>query len=194
MDFSAVDESGDVGIVDKVLGEKEVLLQGRRLGGGTVDLVEGSESAGGPDDEAAKVTTRSQLEEVESVNRGCLNTGNVAEGSDELLAVALGVVDNERTTSLAVAATTELTLAGAQLLGLLNLDDIWASTNSLQQLGGGLGLDKSGGLEDLGVDNERDLRNGGDAVATGEEKSGNSGSGDSRGSRETPVRVRSRLF
>ena len=106
-----------------------------------------------------------------------------------MLAIALGVVDNERTTSLSVSAASKLTLTGSQLSRLLNLDDIWTSANSLEKLNSKLGLDESSSLEDSGGDDKWYFGNGRDAVTTGKEEGGNGGSSDSRGSSEAPVNV-----
>jgi hypothetical protein len=54
-----------------------VSLLGRLLGVGAVDDVELLEGVLGPDDEAAKVTTRGKLEEVQALNAAELNTGDV---------------------------------------------------------------------------------------------------------------------
>ena len=61
------------------------------------DVVESLESILGPDDESAEVTTRSELEEVESVNAASINTGEISGSSlDEVVFVT---VDDERTLS-----------------------------------------------------------------------------------------------
>jgi hypothetical protein len=177
LDFGAVDQAGEVGLGDNVGGEEEVTLVGGGLGGGAVDLVEGLEGGRGPDDESAEVTTRGELEEVEGGDGGGLDTGDVAESGDELLAVGLGIVDDERATSLAVATATELALASSELLGLLDLLDIGTSTDSLQEAESGRGLGDSGTLEEGGVDNQGNLRDGADLVATGlEQGNGSRGS------------------
>lgn len=148
----------------------------RGLGGGAVDLVEGLEGSGGPDDESAKVTTRGELEEVEGGDGRGLDTGDVAETGDELLAVDLGVVDDKRATSLAVTATSELALTGTEGLGLLDLLDIGTGTDGLEEAEGGGGLGESTGLEESRVDDEGNLGDGHDLVTTGEEERGSSGS------------------
>lgn len=67
LDFAGVDQSVDVSVADDVGWEKEVLLECRGLGGGSVDIVESLESIGGPDDEATEMATRSELKKVEGV-------------------------------------------------------------------------------------------------------------------------------
>jgi hypothetical protein len=180
LDLRGVDETGEVGLRDDVGGEEEVALEGRGLGGGAVDAIEGLEGGRGPDDEAAEVTTGGKLEEVEGRDGAGLDTGDVAETNDELLAVNLGVVDDQGTTALAVAAATELALTGAELLGLLGLVNVSTSTDGAEERDGGGGLGHGGGLEELGVDDERDLRDGHDLVTAGEEERGSGGGGKSR--------------
>jgi hypothetical protein len=183
LDFRRVDEAGQVGVGNAVGGEEEVLLEGRGGGGGTVDLVEGLEGGGGPDEETTNVTTGGELEEVQGEDGGGLNTGDVAESLDEVLAVGLGVVDNQRTATLAEAAVTELTLTSTELLGLLDLDELVTGTDGLEEGDGGLGLGQST-TEGLGLNNEGNLGDLGDAVATGEQKSGDGRGSQSRGGSE----------
>lgn len=187
LDFRRVDETGQVSVGDNVLGQEVVLLESGGGGGGAVDLVEGLEGSRGPDDEAAKVTTRGELEEVEGVNGAGLNTGDVAESTDELLAVGLGVVDDKGTAALAEAAVTELTLTGAHLLGLLDLGEVGASTEGLEEGNGGLGLGQGSTLEGLGVNDEGNLGDVGDTVTAGEEQSGDGRSSESRGGSEASL-------
>lgn len=132
------------------------------------------------------MTTRGELEEVESLDGAGLNTGDVAEALDELLSVNLGVVDDQRATALAVAATTQLTLTSTELLGALDLLDVRAGTNGLQETesSGGLGIGRT--VESGGVDNQRNLGDGVDLVATGKEKRGDGRSSQGGSGSETP--------
>ena len=183
LNLGRVDELDNVGLGDRVLGKEEVLLEGRGLGGGTVDLVKGLESGRGPDDETAEVTTRGELEEVHGEDGAGLNTGDVAESGNELLAILAGVVDNEGTTALAVAAVSQLTLTGAELLGSLDLLEV--STNGLEEGDGSGGLGDGSVAEGGRVDDERNLRNGGDLVTTGHQESGGGRGSNGRGGSET---------
>jgi len=178
LDFRRVDEAGKVGLGDNVGGKEEALLA-------LVDGVELLDGSRGPDDETAEVTTRGELEEVEGIDGGGLNTGDVAEALDEVLAVGLGGVDDERTTALAVATAPHLTLTSTELLGLLNLLDVGASANSLEEGNGSSGLSSAG--ESGGVDNEGNLGDGSDLVAAGHQEGSDGGGSQSRGGSETPV-------
>jgi hypothetical protein len=186
LDFGAVDQTGKVGLRDHVGGEEEVLLELGGGGGGAVDGVEGLEGRRGPDDESAKVTTRGELEEVQGVDVASLTAGQVAETLDKILAISVGVVDDERSTTLAVAAATELALSGTELLGLLSLQNILTSTDGGQDLESSRSLGSSSTLEDSGVDDQGNLGNVGNLVTTGEEKRGDTGSSNGRGSSVSP--------
>jgi hypothetical protein len=187
LDFGAVDQTGKVGVGNNVGGDQEVLLELRGLGGGAVDVVEGLEGSRGPDDEAAEVTTRGELEEVQGVDVAGLDTGQVAETLDELLAIDGGVVDDKGTAALAVAAATELALTGAELLGALGLQDILGGTDGGQDLVGGSGLGGLGTLESGRVNDQGNLGNTRDGVTTGQQKGSDSRGGDSRGNSEASL-------
>lgn len=190
LDLGAVDQTGEVGVGNNVGGDQEVLLQLRGLGGGAVDVVEGLEGSRGPDDEAAEVTTRGELEQVQGVDVAGLDTGHVAEALDELLAVGGGVVDDQGTAALAVAAATELALTGAELLGVLGLEDIGGGTDGAQELESSGSLGSSSTLEDGGVDNQGDLGDLGDLVTTGQQKRSDSRGGDGRSDGVAPLSLR----
>jgi hypothetical protein len=181
LDFGGVDELAEIGLLHDGRREEEVLLQGRGLGGGAVDLVQSSESGRGPDDETAKVTTGSQLEKVEGIDGGSLNTGDVAESKDQLFAILIGVVDDKRSTALPVAATPHLTLTSTELAGVSDLLDVGTSSDLLEKgkSGGSLGDGTVG--EGSGGDDKRDFRDGGDLVSTGHQQS-SAGRGSKRGS------------
>ena len=98
--------------MDDIRGEEEVLLQRRWGSCGAIDLVERSESRGSPDDEAAKMTARCELEEIEGEDRGSFHAWNVAERTNKFLAIFMRVVDDQWPTSLTVTTTSELSLAG----------------------------------------------------------------------------------
>lgn len=139
------------------------------------------------------MTAGRELEEVEGEDGGGLDTGNVAEGADELLSILIRVVNDERSTALSVAAVSQLTLSGAELLGSLDLLDIGTSTDGLEE-GEGCGCLGNSGVGEGGRGNdEGNLGDGGDLVATGEEESGGGRGSNGRGGGETPV-VWVRLF
>ena len=188
LDFRAVDQASDVCVGDKVAGQKEILLQCRGLGCRSVDGVQSGESSRGPDDEAAQVSTRSQLKQVQREYRGSLHSGDVAEGTYQMFTIGLGVVHDQGAAALTMSATSHLTLTGSELARLLHLDDIRACTNRLEECSSSRGLDQRGGFEDFAGDDEGDFADGGDAVASGEEEGGDGRGCDRGGSCEAPVR------
>lgn len=194
LDLGGVDETGEISVGDDVLGQEVVLLQSSGGRGGAIDLVEGLEGGGGPDDEATEVTTRGELEEVEREDRGGLNTGDVAESTDKLLAIDVGVVDDQRATALAETTVPHLTLTGAHLAGLLNLDKLGSGTQSLEEGNGGLGLGERSTLEGLGVNDQRNLRDALDTVTTGEKEGGDGRSSQGGSGSETPNSCQYFLF
>lgn len=182
LDFRGVDETAQVWLDDNWGWEEEVLLEGRRLGGGTVDGIEGLECSRGPDDETTEVTTWGELEEVEGEDGAGLDTWDVAESSDELLAINGWVVDNQWSTALTVAAATELTLTSAELAGGLDLLDVLGGAYTLEEVDSSGSLGDGGVGEDLRVDNERNFWDLGDLVTTGKEESRDGGGSQGRGS------------
>ena len=184
--FGRVDELDNVGLGDRVGGEEVVLLEGRGLGGGAVDLVKSLERRRGPDDEATEMATGSELEEVQGVDGRGLDTGDVAESADKLLSILVGVVDDEGTATLLVATVSQLTLTGTELLRVLDLLDVLASTDGLEERKSGRRLGNGGVGESSRRDDERNLGDGGDLVATGKEKGGAGRCSDGGSSGETP--------
>jgi len=138
----------------------------------------------GPDDEAAKVSTRSELEEVESLYVGELDSREVAECLYD--AVVL-VVDDERATALAVATVAHFSLSGAEFAGVGDLDDIGVCIDALQECYSFLCLLE--GL-DVGGEDEGNLGDLLDAVTAGENERGEGRGSEGRdGSEATLVLV-----
>jgi hypothetical protein len=153
----------------------------RGLVEGAEDIVEEGEGTLGPDDESAEMSTGGELEEVEAANVDKLNTGEVAEGLDDTVIL---VVNNEGTTALTVAAVPELTLAGTELARVGDLDDVSVGLQGLEKSDGLLGLLE--GL-DIGGDDEWNLLDLLDAVATSEDEGRKSRSGESGDDGETAL-------
>lgn len=185
LDLGRVDDLGQIGLLHDGGRQEEVLLQLGSLGGGAVDLVQSRESGRGPDDEAAEVTAGGELEEVQGVDGGGLNAGDVAESKDKILAILLGVVNDQRTAALGVAATPHLTLTSTDLAGLLDALDVSTGTDGLEQ-GNGLGGLGDGRVGESGRgDDERDLGDGRDVVAAGHQEGSGRRSSQSGSSSET---------
>lgn len=85
-----------------------------------------------------------------------------------------------------MAAVSQLTLTGAELLGGLDLLNILTGTDGLQQSKSGRGLGDGSVGESSGCNDEGNLRDGGDLVAAGEEKGGAGRCSNGGSSGETP--------
>ena len=132
--FRRVDEAADVGVVDDVGGKQEVLLQRGWGSRRSVDFIQGRKSRRGPDDEASEVPPGCKLQEVEGENGRRLDTGNVPESTDELLAVFIRMVDNQWTPALAVTTTPKFSFPSTQFSRCTNFADVGPCTNSYQEL------------------------------------------------------------
>lgn len=173
LDLIGVNDAGDVGVEDLGGGEEVVLLVDGSLVEGAEDIIEEGEGTLGPDDETAEVSSGSELEEVEAADVDELNTGKVAEGLDDTVVL---VVDNEGATALAVATVPELALSSTDLAGVGDLDNIGVGLQGLEEGDSLLGLGES---LDLGSDNEGNLLDLLDAVATSENEGRQSRSSES---------------
>lgn len=140
LDFGRVDELADVGLLDERAREEEVLLQRRGLRRAAVDLVERRKRGRRPDDEAAEVAAGRELEQVEREDGARLDAGDVAAGLDDLAAVLLRAVDDERPAALLVSAPSQLTLAGPDLARLARLVDVGTGAERAEKSEGGRGL------------------------------------------------------
>lgn len=175
LNLIGVDDAGNIRVGHDTTGEGEARLLGGLAVDGAEDGVHALKSSLGPDDEAAHVSTRSELEQVEAVSVAELHTGKVAEGLDDT--VVLGV-DNEGTEALDVTAVAHLTLTTTELAGGLDLLDVIIGTDGLEGSDGLLGaLDGLGGV----VNNAGDLSDLRDAVTTSKDQRGKSRSSQSRG-------------
>jgi len=181
LDFVRVNDTGNIGVGDFGGGEEVVLLEESSLVKGTEDLIEESKGALSPDDEATDVATGSKLEEVESPDVGELNTGQVPESFDDAEVFA---VDDQGTAALTVPSVPELSLTGAELAGVGDLDDIGVSVDSLQEGDSLFGL--LVGL-DAGRDDKRNLGDLLDAVTAGKDEGWDSGGGKGRDDSEATL-------
>jgi hypothetical protein len=179
LDFVRVDQTSDIRVGHDVSRQDIVLLQGSRGFVGTVEFIQESKSRLSPDDETTQVSTRSQLEQVQTTDVDQFKTGQVAEGLDETVVF---VIDHKRTTALTVATVTELTLTSTELAGVGDLDNVRVGVEGLQEGNGFLGL---GQLFSRVVNNKRDFLNLFDTVTTGHDQRGKSRSSQSGSSSET---------
>lgn len=173
LDLVGVDDAVDVGVGDGGVGEGVAGLLLRRGGGGAEDVVELSDGAGSPDDEAADGAAGGELEEVEVLDVGELDTGEVAEGTGDTVVVG---EDDQGTLAASVGTATELRDTSADVAGVLGTDDIGVSTDSLKGSNSSLSL---ADRLDLVLNNKRDLTDVADSMAAGHHEGRHGGSGKS---------------
>jgi len=124
------------------------------------------------------VTSGSKLEEVQSVNVDALDSGNVSEGSPQLLSF-VGAVYEKRASSGGESSVSVLSVSATYRLGVLGLGDVGVGVDGLEEAHGVLCLDDI--LECLGVNNEGYLCNLLDSVTSGEDKGGDGRTGKGGG-------------
>ena len=171
-DFVGLEQASEVGVGHLGSRKMESFLDCGGLGVGAEDGVELAESTLGPDDQTSNVSTRSKLQQVETVNGKSGDTRDVAEG---LLDSSFGVVDNEGSLLLLMTAVAGLSFTGTDVLGVVDLLDVIPDSDGLEEGNGFLGLLES---FDLVADDEWDLVQLVDNVSTGLDESGNGRSGD----------------
>lgn len=176
LDLGGVDDAAQVGVGDGGTGDDETrLLLGE-------DVVESGEGRLGPDEEATNVTSGGELEEVETVDVGDLEAGNVAES---LANVLTSVGDEEGAATLDETSVAGLTVTGTESAGGLDALDVLVGVDGLEDLGGLLGLGDSS--EVGGGDDEGDLGDLADTVTTGLDKSGDGRRGKGGNDGETTL-------
>jgi len=181
LDLSAINQAGHVGVGDLGGGKDIVLLVDSDLVECAVNFIKEGKRTLCPDNEPTKVTTRSKLEKVESPDVHELNTGEVTECLDDTVVL---VVNNKGTTALTVPTVPELALAGTQLAGVGDLDDVDVCVERFEEGDSFFCL-----LEGLGSrgDDEGDFLDLLDAVATGKDEGGDCGRGESGDGGETAL-------
>ena len=121
------------------------------------------------------MSTGGELQKVEPLNVGNLNAGNVPEGLNGLR--AFGSVHDERAFSGNVAAVPHLPLPRADPAAVLRLLRVGKRSDLSEDLDGLLRfLDAFDGV----ADDERELRDGLDPVAAGQDERRDGGGGDGR--------------
>jgi hypothetical protein len=181
LDFRAVDEAGYIRVADLGSGEDVILLVEGDLVEGSKHVIEQCKSTLRPDDEAAKVTTRSKLEQVQSPDVDKLDARQVTECLNNATVL---VIYNKWSTALAVSAATHLALSSTEFTGVGDLDNVGVSADTLQKGNSLLGL-----LKGLGgrSDDERNLGNFLNAMSTSEDERRKSRSGESGDSSEAAL-------
>lgn len=180
LDLVGVDDSSEISAVHHVSVENVATLFDVGSSPVSEDGVEGLESLTGPDDESAEVTTRGELEEVESVDVDEVDSGKVSGGS--LHGLVLLSVHDQGTLSQDVSGVSHLALTDSNSLGVSGLLEVLGGTEVSQ--GGEKGL---GGVNIEVVDNEGKLGCTHDSVTSGEDKGGDGGGSNSSGDCVSPL-------
>lgn len=137
-------------------------LQRRRAGVSAPDGIETRERTLGPDDEAAEVSSRSELKQVQALHVSQLHARDVTESLTRRISnnitksnttkttirspetyqldVIIGVIDDQRAATSDVAAIAHLALTSADLGGFLRAGNILVRLQLLEKLDGGIGL------------------------------------------------------
>jgi len=173
LNFIRVNQTGEVRVGHDVAGKSVSSLGGGNAFGRAVHFVGALEGFSGPDDEATKVATRSELEKVEAINVSKVDTRQVAEGLNDTVVVGK---DDKRTTALDVTAAAKLASAGADLTRVLGFLDIFVGTETLKDSDGFLGLGDGFGSGN----NKRELRDLLHLVTTGHDQRGQGRGGNGR--------------
>lgn len=159
LDLVTVDDASEVGAVHNVAAKSPVLL----LGGLVVAAVEAVQAVEGilsEDHEAANVTTRGELEEVEAVNVADVNAGKVAGGALDVAVVV--AVDDKGSLSQLEAVVAHLVATVAHGLGGTNASKVAGGTNVVEN-----GEQASGAFNVEAVQDEGKLSNAVNVVTTG---------------------------
>ena len=163
-----VDDAREVRVGHDAARQAEILLDIRLLGQSSEDTVQLLKGRLRPDDKTSQVPARRQLEQVQAIHAGDLNSRNVAES---LLNTVVATVDDEWPLALYVAAIPHLALATANLLGFLGVLDVIESFHGLEESDSILSLSDA---LDLVSHDKRNFLELADAVTTSQQKSRNS--------------------
>ena len=167
-----VDNSGEVSASEHVAVELVSSLLNTLDSVGTEDVVEAFESFLGEDDESSEVTTRGELEEVESVHIAGVNTGEVAGSSLE--EGVLVSVDKEGSLLDLEASVSEFTDTVSGALAEAGAVEIIIDIEVVKDGEEGLGALNVEGVEDKG-----ELGDGVNSVTSGLNEGGDGGGGKS---------------
>ena len=99
--------------------KRESLLQLGQLGVGSVDGIKLFEGRLGPDNQTSQMSSRSDLQKIQTLHVKKTDTRDVTEGADDSVVFA---VDDQRTELLLVTTVAHLSLSGAVSLGGTDLE------------------------------------------------------------------------
>jgi hypothetical protein len=134
------------------------------------------------------VAARSKLKKIQCKNGRGFNTWDIAETMNKLPSVLYRVVDNQRPSTLTMSSTSKFSFTSSEFSRLANFVDIWTSTNSLEKAKSCGSLAQGSVKGDRGND-QRYFWNRGDVMSTSKEQRWYRGSGKSRCSCKSPIKV-----
>jgi len=168
LNLVGVDNSSKVSAFHGSTVEVVSSLLNTRLGGGSEDVIKGTEGGRSVDNESTDVTTRGELEEVESVDVASVNSGHVSSVLGDVGVVV--VVDNEGSSSDGESGVSHLTLTVSHGLGSTDSGEIGSGTVRGEGLEHG-----TGGLSRVDVGNHGEFGDGVSSVSSGENEGSASG-------------------
>jgi len=176
LDTVCLDHTTNIRVSDDGTGEEVSILHGGGLVRSSEDGVELFKGSLGPDDEATKVTSRGEEQEVQGRNTSNLNTSQISESS---LGSGSLVANNDKGSNLdSLGSVPQASLARALGDDLASLD-IGMSLELGQEGECVLGLGE--GFDSISSNNQGDFRNGRDLVSASQDKRGNGGCSQSGG-------------
>jgi len=176
LDLVRVDDSGKIGTVHSVTVELVASLLNSLVGVGTENVIEFSKGRLAENDESTDMTTRGELDKVESVDVAGLDTGEVSGAT--LYVVVFVVVHNKGSSAHGEARVAVLSLTGTHLLRLADTVEVSSTTEHVD------GIEESTGRLDVkAVSDKRKFGAVHDTVTTGKHKrsAGRGGKGGSNG-------------
>ena len=174
LDLIGVDDSSEVSARHHVSSELESTLLDTSLSVGTEDVIELLEGILGEDDKSSKMTTRGELEEIQSGDVASVDAGKISGGRLDL--AVLVTVDDQRSLAEGETRVSHLALASAGSLGGADTGEVTSTTNVVEAL-----EESSSLLLVEAVDDERKLGHIIDLMTTGHDEGTASGGGESGG-------------
>jgi len=124
------------------------------------------------------MSARGQLEQIQGIDIGGLDSGDISETPDDIRVWC--VMNDERTTSLAVSSIPHFPSTSAEFLGRTDLVDVMVSVDASEQSDSILRLGKRSEVRIF--NDERNFEDRRDSVAAGHDKRWDGGGSDGRNS------------
>jgi len=174
LNLIGVDDSGEISALHDSSVESVSLLLGGGIDEIAKDGVESGEGGFSVDNKSAEVTSRGELQNVESVDVANINTGDVSSGLGNVVIII--AINEEGTLSHDISRVSVFANTGSDFLGGSDLVEIIRDTELIED------LEEIGGLLLVeAIDNHGELSNILDRVSTGHNERSASGSSKGRG-------------